>query len=103
MISVDIARRIKTKRNFKQLKQFYDEPFYGEIVDSYHDQWWGYTGVDAVAGLGIHGQFIYINSDANVVIAKQSSDPDAESERVDNETAFIMHGIAAHLAGADAR
>jgi len=50
-----------------------------------------------VAALGVHGQFIYINSDANVVIAKQTSDPDAESFRVDTETALMMHVIADHL------
>jgi hypothetical protein len=99
VISPEIARRIKTKKNFEQFNRYYNDPWYGELADSYHDQWWGYAGVNAVAGLGIHGQFIYINSDADVVIAKHSSDPDAESDRVDNETAYVMHGIAAHLAG----
>ena len=99
VISPEIARRIKTKKNFEQFNRYYNDPWYGELADSYHDQWWGYAGVNAVAGLGVHGQFIYINSDANVVIAKHSSDPDAESDRVDNETAYVMHGIAAHLAG----
>lgn len=98
IISADIARRIKTKKNAELFTRYYDDPWYGEVADSYHDQWWGYTDVNAVAALGIHGQFIYINSDAGVVIAKHSSDPDAESERVDGETAFIMHAIATHLA-----
>ncbi len=98
VISPAIAQRIKTKRNVELFTRYYDDPWYGEVADSYHDQWWGYTGVDAVAGLGIHGQFIYVNSEANVVIAKHSSDPTAESPRVDNETAYIMHAIAAHLA-----
>ena len=98
VISKEIAQRIKTKRNADKVNRYYNDPWFELVVDSYHDQWWGYTGVDAVAALGIHGQFIYINSDADVVIAKQSSDPDAESERVDSETAFVMHAIAAHLA-----
>ena len=98
VISKEIAQRIKTKRNADKVNRFYNDPWFELVVDSYHDQWWGYTGVDAVAALGIHGQFIYINSDADVVIARQSSDPDAESERVDTETALIMHAIAAHLA-----
>jgi len=77
----------------------FNDPNENDVVtDSYHDQWWGYAGVDAVAGLGIHGHFIYINSDADVVIAKHSSDPDAESERVDSETAFVMHAISEHPA-----
>jgi len=97
VVSEQVARRIKTKRNAEKFDRYYNDPWYGEVADSYHDQWWGYTGVDAVAALGIHGQFIYINSDAGVVIAKHSSDPDAESERVDSETAFVMHAIAEHL------
>jgi hypothetical protein len=98
IISADIAARIKTKKNAELFTRYYDDPWYGEVADSYHDQWWGYTDVNAVAALGIHGQFIYINSDAGVVIAKHTSDPDAESDRVDGETAFIMHAIATHLA-----
>ena len=97
VVSERIAKRILTKRNFDEFTRYYDDPWYGQVADSYHDQWWGYKGVDAVAALGIHGQFIYINSDAGVVIAKHSSDPDAESERVDGETAYVMHAIAAHL------
>jgi CubicO group peptidase (beta-lactamase class C family) len=98
VISAEIARRIKTKRNAEVFARYYDDEWYYEVADSYHDQWWGYAGVDAVAATGVYGQFIYINSDAGVVIAKHSSDTDAESERVDGETAFIMHGISAHLA-----
>jgi len=97
VISEKIARRIKAKRNGEKFNLYYNDPWSVEVADSYHDQWWGYTGVNAVAALGIHGQFIYINSDADVVIAKHSSDPDAESERVDSETAFVMHAIAEHL------
>ena len=97
VISAEIAQRIKTKRNADRFNLYYNDPWFELVADSYHDQWWGYTGVDAVAGLGIHGQFIYINSDADVVIAKHSSDPDAESERVDSETAFVMHAISKRL------
>lgn len=97
VISEDVAQRIKTKRNADKINLYYNDPWFEVVADSYHDQWWGYAGVDAVAGLGIHGQFIYINSDADVVIAKHSSDPDAESDRVDSETAFVMHAISKHL------
>ncbi len=99
VVSSTIAKRIKTKKNFEQFTRFYDDAWYGEVADSYHDQWWGYTGVDAVAAIGVHGQIIYINSTANVVIAKHTSDPEAENYRTDNETVYIMNAIAAHLAG----
>jgi len=98
VISKEIAQRIRTKRNADKFNRYYNDPWFEVVADSYHDLWWGYTGVNAVAALGIHGQFIYINSDAEVVIAKHSSDPDAESERVDSETAFIMHAIAESVA-----
>ncbi len=98
VVSENIAQRIKTKRNLDKINLYYNDPWFELVADSYHDQWWGYAGVDAVAGLGIHGQFIYINSDAGVVIAKHSSDPDAESERADSATAFVMHAISEHLA-----
>jgi CubicO group peptidase (beta-lactamase class C family) len=98
VISPAIAQRIKTKRNFEQFSRYYNDPWYGEVADSYHDQWWGYSGVNVVAGIGVHGQFIYINSDANVVIAKHTSDPEAESDRIDNETIWIMHAISEYLA-----
>jgi CubicO group peptidase (beta-lactamase class C family) len=94
VVSVDVARRIKSKRNAENFVRYYDDDPSGlEVYDSYHDQWWGYAGVNAVTGIGIHGQYIYINSDADVVIAKHSSDPEAEGARED-ETAFIMHVIA---------
>ncbi len=99
VVSENVAHSIKTKRNSDKFNRFYNDPWYEDVADSYHDQWWGYAGVDAVAGLGIHGQFIYINSDAEVVIVKHSSDPDAESERIDWETPFVMHALAGYLAG----
>ena len=49
--------------------------------------------------MGVYGQNIYIDPTANVVIVKQSSDPDAENDRVDSETPRVMHAIAAFLAG----
>ncbi len=93
-----VAQRIKTKRNMDTFNRYYNDPWFEKVADSYHDQWWGYAGLNAVAALGVHGQFIYINSDADVVIVKQSSDPDAESERVDSETAMVMHAVAKYLA-----
>ena len=100
VVSVDIARRIKLKRNAEIFARYYDDqPWLETVNDSYHDQWWGYAGVNAVVRIGIHGQFIYINSDTDVVIAKHSSAPEAEDAR-ESETAFIMHAIANGLSGA---
>ncbi|MHA7817981.1 MAG: serine hydrolase domain-containing protein [Pseudohaliea sp.] len=92
-----VASRIRTHRNHSAFGRYYEDPWYGEVATAYHDQWWSYRGVDAVAALGIHGQFIYINAEQDVVIVKQSSDPEAENDRVDSETPRVMHAIAAHL------
>ena len=97
VISPAIAQRIKTTRNAEAFSRYYDDPWYTEVAEAYHDQWWSYAGVDAVVALGIHGQFIYVNSEHNVVIVKQSSDPFAEAERVDGETPVVLHAIADFL------
>ena len=97
VISPAIAQRIKTTRNAEAFSRYYDDPWYTEVGEAYHDQWWSYAGVDAVVALGIHGQFIYVNSEHNVVIVKQSSDPFAEAERVDVETPVVLHAIANFL------
>lgn len=97
VISSAIAQRIKTTRNAEAFARYYDDPWYTEVAEAYHDQWWSYAGVNAVVALGIHGQFIYVNSEHNVVIVKQSSDPFAEAERVDVETPVVLHAIADFL------
>jgi CubicO group peptidase (beta-lactamase class C family) len=97
VISPSIAERIKTTRNAAEFSRYYDDPWFTETGEAYHDQWWSYAGVNAVVALGIHGQFIYVNSEHNVVIVKQSSDPFAEAERVDVETPVVLHAIAEFL------
>jgi CubicO group peptidase (beta-lactamase class C family) len=97
VLSKAITRRIKKPRNQAIFNRYYQDDWYGNVAQDYHDQWWSYAGVDAVAALGVHGQFIYINSEHDVVIVKQSSDPDAENDRVDSETPVVMHAIARYL------
>ena len=97
VLSASITARIKNRRNTEAFTRYYDDPWYHVVAEDYHDQWWSYRGVNAVVALGIHGQFIYVNSDHNVVIVKQTSDPFAEGTRVDNETPLVMHAIAAYL------
>ena len=97
VLSSKITDRIKTRRNIAEFTRYYDDPWYGVVAEDYHDQWWSYRGVDAVAALGIHGQFIYVNSEHNTVIVKQTSDPHAEGTRVDDETPLILHAISAYL------
>ena len=94
VVSVDVARRIKSKRNAGIFTRFYADDLSGmEAFDSYHDQWWGLAGVNAVTGIGIHGQFVYVNSDSGVVIARHASEPEAEGAH-QTEAVFVMHAIA---------
>jgi CubicO group peptidase (beta-lactamase class C family) len=97
VIAPSVAQRIKKTRNAEVFAGYYGDPWYTEVAEAYHDQWWSYAGADAVVALGIHGQFIYVNSQHNVVIVKQSSDPYAEAERVDVETPVVLHAIANFL------
>ena len=98
VFSAAIAQRIKTPRNQVVFNKYYEDDWYGEVAEDYHDQWWSYKNEDAVVALGIHGQFIYVNEEHDVVIAKLSSDPEAENDRVDSETPMVMHAIAEYLA-----
>ena len=94
VVSVDVARRIKSKRNAGIFTRFYADDLSGmEAFDSYHDQWWGLAGVNAVTGIGIHGQFVYVNSHSGVVIARHASEPEAEGAH-QTEAVFVMHAIA---------
>ena len=94
VVSPKVATRIKSKRNADIFTRYYGDNLAGmELYDSYHDQWWGYADMDAITGIGIHGQNIYINSDSGVVIAKQSSEPHADGEH-ETKTALVMHAIS---------
>lgn len=54
---------------------------------------------DAYCGLGIHGQVIYIDPTAEVVIAKLSSHPEAEGAALDDNLFRAFDAIARALAG----
>jgi len=92
-----VTRRIKTPRNEDLFAIRQDDPWYGEVGSCYHDQWWSYKGIDAVTGVGIHGQYITVNSDADLVIVKQSSRPEASNDRIDDPV-YAMQAIAEALA-----
>jgi CubicO group peptidase (beta-lactamase class C family) len=65
---------------------------------AYHDQWWTLaTAHRPVSAIGIFGQFIYIDTVAEVVIVKQSSHPLPESEANEVDGPLIWHAIAEHL------
>jgi hypothetical protein len=47
---------------------------------------------------GIHGQYLFVDFDSEVVIVKQSSLPDAVTE-LDIDTVQMLRTVTAHLRG----
>jgi len=66
----------------------------------YANQWWtlGSACFDAFTGLGVHGQFLYIDPAAEVVIVKCSAWPTQDDERRDRETIAALRRVADHFA-----
>jgi CubicO group peptidase (beta-lactamase class C family) len=70
-------------------------PHYG-----YANQWWtlGSSAFDAFTGVGVHGQYLFVDPAAGVVIVKCSAWPTQDDERRDRETITAMRRIADHFA-----
>jgi CubicO group peptidase (beta-lactamase class C family) len=70
-------------------------PHYG-----YANQWWtlGSTCFDAFTALGIHGQYLFVDPSAHVVIVKCSAWPTQDDPERDRETVAALRRIADHFA-----
>jgi CubicO group peptidase (beta-lactamase class C family) len=66
----------------------------------YANQWWtlGSACFDAFAALGVHGQYLFIDPSAHVVIVKCSAWPTQDDPRRDHETITALRRIADHFA-----
>jgi CubicO group peptidase (beta-lactamase class C family) len=66
----------------------------------YANQWWtlGESAFHAFTGLGVHGQFLFVDPGAEVVIVKCSAWPTEEDHARDRETITAMRRIADHFA-----
>jgi CubicO group peptidase (beta-lactamase class C family) len=80
IIPASVAERILQPGDPDVFTRYYtDEPWYGEVAYAYHDQWWTFNNAHkAVSAIGVHGQYIYLDPVARMVVVKQSSSPDAE-------------------------
>jgi CubicO group peptidase (beta-lactamase class C family) len=67
----------------------------------YANQWWtlGSGSFDAFTALGVHGQYLFVDPAADVVIVKCSAWPTQDDERRDRETITALRRIADHFAG----
>lgn len=92
------AERILKAGDPKPFTVFQQAPWYQSIGYAYHDQWWTINNEHkAVTAIGIHGQWIYIDPVAEVVIVRQSSDPEAEGEVNEVIGPQVYDAIARHL------
>lgn len=66
----------------------------------YANQWWtlGEGCFHAFTGLGVHGQYLFVDPVADVVIVKCSAWPTEDDEARDRETITALRRIADHLA-----
>jgi len=65
---------------------------------SYHDQWWvTHDAHDVVMARGIHGQVIYIDPTAELVIVRFASHPQAGNVGIDPTSLPAYRAIADHL------
>ena len=66
----------------------------------YSNQWWtlGASCFDAFTALGVHGQYLFVDPSADVVIVKCSAWPTQDDERRDRETVAALRRIADHFA-----
>ena len=98
VIPASVAQRILRPGDPAPFNRIYQDPWFEHIGYAYHDQWWTFaTAHKPVSAIGVFGQFIYIDAVAEVVIVKQSSHPEAESEANEVDGPLVWHAIAEHL------
>jgi CubicO group peptidase (beta-lactamase class C family) len=82
-------------------KQFRDTEWYGTIGYGYHDQWWTFNNAHkTTSAIGVHGQYIWLDPIAEMVVVKQSSSPDAEggaNESNDTDGPLLYMALAEYL------
>jgi len=66
----------------------------------YANQWWtlGESSFNAFTGLGVHGQYLFVDPTADIVIVKCSAWPTQDDERRDHETITALRRVADHFA-----
>jgi CubicO group peptidase (beta-lactamase class C family) len=69
----------------------------------YANQWWNLGGPHhAFTALGVHGQYLFVDPIADVVIVKCSAWPTQDDEERDRETITALRQVAEHLIDAKA-
>lgn len=99
IIPENVAERILKPGNPEVYARYYPgNPFFEDYTFAYHDQWWTYNNIHkAVSAIGIHGQYIYLDPKAEMVVVKTSSSPDGEDNVNDVDGPLIYQVIAEYL------
>jgi CubicO group peptidase (beta-lactamase class C family) len=98
IIPTSVAKRILRPGDPAPFNRFYQDPWYERVGFAYHDQWWTFNNAHkGVSALGIHGQQIYLDSTAQMVVVKQSSDPEPESDINETDGAIVYQALAEYL------
>jgi len=63
---------------------------------SYRNQWYKISDTELCA-IGIHGQWIYINTVKEAVITKFSCQPKADDDELDRQTLDFFRGVCSNL------
>jgi hypothetical protein len=93
-----VAERILQAGDPAPFNRYYQDPWFEQIGYAYHDQWWTFNNAHkAVSAMGVHGQLIYIDPVAQMVVVKLSSDPEAESDINETDGPLVYHAIAEYL------
>ena len=98
IIPASVAKRILSPGDPAPFNRFYQDPWYRQVGFAYHDQWWTFNNAHkGVSALGIHGQQIYLDSTAQMVVVKQSSDPEPESDINETDGPLVYQALAEFL------
>jgi CubicO group peptidase (beta-lactamase class C family) len=98
IVPESVAERILQPGDPETFNRIYKDDWYEQIGYAYHDQWWTWNNPHkAVSAMGIHGQHIYLDPLAGMVIVVQSSHANADSDAHELDAPQLFHAIGEYL------
>jgi CubicO group peptidase (beta-lactamase class C family) len=81
-------------------QELFKESVYGHSLQnwSYRNMWWiTHNEHGAIAARGVHGQTVYIDPVAEMVIVRYASHPEAKNSKIDPTSLPAYHAVAKYL------